>query len=124
MAYTDLLIRIKNAQAAKKPSFKAPFNKLDFAVAELLAASKYIKTVEKKGRGPKKIISVTLADAKTIDGIKFISKSSRRMYAGYRDMRRVRRGFGMAVLSTPKGVLSDKDARKQKVGGEVLFEIW
>ena len=123
--YTDLLIRIKNAEIARKPNLKAPYSRLDFSVASVLAKHHFIKQVEKKGRGPKRVIEITLNNSKRqIDGIKFISKPSRRIYSGYKDFGSVRRGFGIAVVSTPMGVIDSKEARKNKVGGEVLFEIW
>ncbi len=123
--YTDLLIRIKNAEAAKKPSLKAPYNQLDYSVASVLAKHHFIKQVEKKGRGPKRVMEITLSTNKRqIDGIKFISKPSRRIYSGYKDFTSVRRGFGIAIISTPMGIIDSKEARKNKVGGEVLFEIW
>ena len=123
--YTDLLIRIKNAEIARKPSIKVPYSRLDFAVASILARHHFVKQVEKKGRAPKRVMEITLAGSKRqIDGLKFVSKSSRRIYVGYKDLFPVRRGFGMAVLSTPKGIIDSKEAIKNKVGGEFLFEIW
>ncbi len=102
---------------------KAPYSRMDFGVAEVLAKHNFLKSVEKKGKGPKRIISMVL-DQKPIDGIKLHSKPSKRVYAGYKELRPVQRGYGISVLSTPKGVMTDKDARKNKVGGELLFEIW
>lgn len=123
--YTDLLIRIKNAEAARKPNLKVPYSNLDFSVASILARHHFIKQVEKKGRGPKRVMEITLQGSKRqIDGMKFISKSSRRIYVGYKDLFTVRRGFGIAILSTPMGVIDSKEAKKNKVGGELLFEIW
>lgn len=123
--YTDLLIRIKNAEIAKKPSLKVPYNQLDYSVATILARHHFIKQVEKKGRGPKRVMEIILTtNMRQIDGIKFISKPSRRIYSGYKDFGSVRRGFGIAVVSTPMGIIDTKEARKNKVGGEVLFEIW
>lgn len=125
--YTDLLTKIHNAQRAKKASLKTPFSGMDFAIAEILAARGFVASVSKKGRTPKRIIEVDLKytnDQGAITGIKFLSVPSRRIYAGYKDLRKVRQGFGIAVLSTPKGVMTADDARKQKLGGQLLFEIW
>ena len=125
--YINLLTIIKNAQAVKKESVKTPYTAMDFAIAELLAQHKFVEAAYKKGRLPKRIIDVKLKyqDGKgAIEGIRLISKPSRKLYAGYRDLKPVRHGYGMAVLSTPKGVMDGKSARKQKLGGQLLFEIW
>lgn len=125
--YIDILIQIKNAQNAKKESVKVPFSNMDLAVLEVLEKNKFVESVAKKGRMPKRIIEVRLAykDGQgAIHGIKFYSKPSRRLYSGYKSIKLVRQGFGLAVLSTPKGIMDGKEARKQKVGGQLLFEIW
>ena len=125
--YTDLLIRIKNAQLARKDMVRAPFSNADLAVAELLHNHGFVASATKKGRAPKRIIEVALKYDEgrgAITDVRFISKSSRRLYAGYREISSVRGGFGIAVVSTSKGIMAASDARKQKVGGELLFEIW
>ncbi len=125
--YTDLLTKIKNAQSAKKASVKVPFSNMDYAVADLLAAKGFVAAANKKGRAPKRIIEVDLKyenERGAISGVKFLSVPSRRLYAGYKDLRKVRQGYGIAILSTPKGILAADDAKKQKIGGQLLFEIW
>lgn len=126
--YTDLLTKIHNAQRAKKASVKVPYSNMDMAVADVLAARGFVLSATKKGRAPKRIIEVELkydaAEKGAISSIKFLSVPSRRLYAGYKDMRAVRQGFGVAVVSTPKGVMTATEARKQKIGGQLLFEIW
>ena len=125
--YTDLLIKIKNAQQAKKESIKTAYSKMDLVIAEILAANKYIKSVEKKGRMPKRAIEIKLryVDGQgTISGLKFISKPSRRIYVGYKTLRPVRQGYGLGVISTPNGIMTTRNAKKAKVGGQLLFEIW
>lgn len=125
--YTDLLIRIKNAQQARKDSVRAPFSNMDFAIAQLLEQRGFIASAAKKGRSPKRTIEVGLryADGQgAITGVRLVSKPSRRWYSGYRELAGVRGAGGMSVLSTPQGILTSSDARKKKVGGEVLFEIW
>ena len=125
--YTDLLIKIKNSQQARKDSFKTYYSKMDLAIAEILTRQKYIKAVEKKGRLPKRVLEIFLNEpdkGKPIQGIKFISIPSRRIYASYKDLKSVKQGFGMGIISTPKGVMTTKEARKQKVGGQILLEIW
>jgi len=126
--YTDLLTKLRNAQKAKKEMLKLPYSNMDFAVAELLGKYKYVESDSKKGRMPKRIIEIKLKyDANgqgAIGGVRFISKPSRRIYMGYKDLKWVRQGFGISALSTPKGIMSNLQARKDKVGGQLLFEIW
>lgn len=126
--YYDLLTRIKNAQAVKQERLKAPYGKLDEAVANLLLKHNYITGVAKKGRMPKRVLEIELKYGKdgsgAIKGIKFISKPSRRIYAGYRDLKSVKQGYGALALSTPEGIMSGSEAKKKKLGGELLFEIW
>ena len=125
--YTDLLTKIRNAQAAKRETLKVSFSNPDFAVAELLAAKGYLASAAKKGRMPKRIIEIGLryADGKgAIQGVRFLSRPSLRRYGGYREFRLVRQGYGLAVVSTSKGIMTAGEARKQKVGGQLLFEIW
>ena len=125
--YISLLTQIKNAQQLKKPSLKVPYTTMDEAVLNLLKEKKFIIDVEKKGRAPRRILEITLAyehDEGKIKGFKFISKPSRRMYKKYTDLYPVRNKYGLAILSTSQGIMTDEDAKKQKVGGQVLFEIW
>jgi small subunit ribosomal protein S8 len=97
---------------------------MDLAIAELLLKQGYLKNVESKGKTNKRMIEIDLKEGKAIKGIKLISRPSRRIYAGYKDIKSVKGGFGMGVVSTPKGIMSDKEVRKQKVGGQLLFQIW
>lgn len=125
--YYDLLTKIKNAQAAKKESVKVSYTNLDFAVAEILAKHKFIEEVLKKGRMPKRILDIKLKyqDGQgVIQGVKLLSKPSRKLYSGYKNLKPIRQGYGLLVLSTPKGIMDGKSARKEKVGGQLLFEIW
>src|SRR3989338_7292776 len=126
--YYDILTRIQNGLSRKYERIKVPYSKFDMAILESLAKQGYVEQVQRKGRGVKRIIEVKLKygneGAPTISGVKFFSKSSRRLYCGYRDMKRSHQGFGHYFFSTPKGVLTNKEARKEKVGGEILFEIW
>jgi len=125
--YTDLLIQIKNAQQAKKEFIRIPFSTNDMTIAELLAANGYVEHAVKKGRLPKRIIEIKMKykDGKgMISTVKLVSKPSRRLYAGYRELSRVRHGYGMGVISTPQGIMTTREAKQKKVGGEILFEIW
>jgi len=126
--YINLLTQLKNAQAVKRESIKTSYSKMKEKILEVLKDNDYIESFERKGRGAKRILDIKLkyrSDGRgVIDGIKFISKPSRRLYIGYKDIRFVKHGYGLLFLSTPKGILTGKEARKMKVGGEALFEIW
>ena len=122
---SDLIIRIKNAGKAKKESVLLPYSKLKEAIAVVLVAEGYLKSAAKKKTSP--ILEVVLnyhnGEAKIID-VQRISKSSRRVYKGFEDIHPTRGGFGKVIFSTPKGILTDRQAVKEKVGGEMLFKIW
>jgi len=123
----DLINRIKTAQMAKLPSISVPFSNLKLQIAELLSREGYVADVAKRGKKVKKFLDLTLKYEGTVPevrGVKRISKPSRRVYIGARDIKPVKYGHGMMVISTPKGLLTDKEARKEKVGGEALFSIW
>lgn len=124
----DLIVRLKNAAAIGKSSVSIPFSNFKLAIAEALKGAGYVKTVEKKGKKVKKILDITLtydeAGRPAITGVKRISKPGRRIYRGARELFSVRYGHGALILSTPKGILTNAEARKQKVGGEALFEVW
>jgi small subunit ribosomal protein S8 len=124
--YYDLLPRIKNAMAARKEKMTVPFSKMDLAVLKVLVEAGYVKSAEKEAVGKKSIIVVRLPAAKKGDALQFklISKPSRHIYIDYRSVHRVMQGHGVGVLSTSGGVMSDRAARKNKIGGEYLFEIW
>jgi len=125
--YTDLLTKLKNAQAVKKENIKVAYLKMDEKILELLKENDYIEDIERKGKGTKRVLDIKLKyhnDKGVIDGIKSISKPSRRLYIGHKEIKPVRHGYGLLILSTPKGILTGKEAKKMKVGGEMLFEIW
>ncbi len=125
--YTNLLIQLKNAQAARKEYVKFPYSNVGLAILELLARYGFVAEVAKKGRMPKRIIEVQLKYVNTegkIQGIKIVSKPSLKVYRGYRDLRSVRQGYGLSIISTPQGLMTGDEARKQKIGGQLLFEIW
>ena len=125
--YTDLITRLKNAQAVNKATVRAPYNKMDFEILRVLRSYGFIKSYRKIGRLPKRFIEVELSyDGKSgkINGTRLISKPSRNLYFGYRKIFSVRQGYGLGIFSTPKGIMSDREVRKNKVGGVYLFEIW
>lgn len=125
--YTDLLTQLKNAQAVKKESIKVPYSKMDERILEILKENNFINDFDKKGRGVKRIIEIELkyeTEGKAISGVKFISKPSLRLYISYKNIKQVRNGYGLLIISTPKGIITGKEARRMKVGGEMLFKIW
>ena len=124
----DLINRLSNAGAVKKHTVSVPFSAFKLAVVEKLKEAGYVQAVEKKGKKVRKSIDVTLkyseAGEPRIAGVRRVSKPGRRMYKGVHELRPVKYGHGMLILSTPQGVKTDAEARKEKVGGEALFEIW
>ncbi len=125
--YYDLLVKIKNAASARKKLVRVPYANLDFAVAKILASRGYLKDVKRKVIDKKGFMEIELLSPQSegvIRGVKFVSKPSRRVYVGYRDLKPVRQGRGLAVISTSKGVMTNGEARKSKLGGEYLFEVW
>jgi len=124
----DLINRLKNAGAVKHASVSVPFSNFKMAIAEKLKEAGYVTAVEKKGKKVRKTLDVVLkyntSGTPFIQGVKRVSKPGRRMYKSVGEITRVRYGHGTLVLSTPKGIKTDKEARKEKVGGEALFEIW
>ena len=126
---SDLLVRIKNAGYAGKMNVTAPFSRMKLSIAQLLEQKGFVGSVETKGKNPSsKYLTVHLlyeADGSPrIRDAKRVSKPSRRLYEKANKLKPHRQGFGIAVLSTPKGIMADMDAKKIKVGGEVLFTIW
>ncbi len=124
----DFIIRLKNGGDVKKHTVSVPFSAFKMSIAEVLKEAGYLQAVEKKGKKVKKTLDVVLKYNEVghprIEGVKRISKPGRRMYRSVRDIRPVRYGHGNLILSTPQGIMTDKQARKEKVGGEALFEIW
>ena len=124
----DLLVRLKNAGAVKKASVSIPYSAFKLAIAEKLKDAGFVAGIEKKGKKVKKTLDVILkydeAGVPLIRGARRISKPGRRMYKSVHEIMPVRLGHGSLILSTPKGIKTDKEARKEKIGGEALFEIW
>lgn len=123
----DLLSKIKNAQAAKMESFQMPYSNLDNSVAQVLVKFKYLKEVSKKTVGKKSFLEVRIAyrgKKPAMSDFKIMSKPGRHIYTSYKDLDLVRQGYGIGIVSTPSGIMSTKDARKEKVGGEYLCQVW
>ncbi|MEK9184865.1 MAG: 30S ribosomal protein S8 [Patescibacteria group bacterium] len=125
---SDLIIQIKNASDAGKVSVALPYTKFKEGVAKLLEKAGYVKSVIVKGKKITRSLEIELFynedKSPKIKGVQRVSKLSRRIYTKAKDLRPFHSGFGNIILSTPKGILTDKDAKREKVGGEVLFKIW
>jgi len=125
---SDLLARIRNAGQARHAELVCPSSRLKLAVARVLVANGYLDAVSVEAQEGKPVMRIRLRytpDGRfLIDGMRRVSKPSRRQYVDVRHIPQVRRGLGMAVLSTPNGLLSDREAREQNVGGELVCEVW
>jgi len=124
---TDTFNRIRNALAVSQPSVSIPFSNLKYEIAKILERERLIEKVEKKGRKIKKIIEITLKYEEklpVISGIKRISKPGQQIYIPAKKLKPVKGGYGLAIISTSKGLMTDREARRQKLGGEVICEIW
>lgn len=124
----DMLTRIRNAQAVKKETVVFPYSKIKWEILNVLSKNDYIKGLDKTNKKNKKFIEIILKYDKEktpkISELKRVSKPSRRVYVHAKDIWFFKQGLGIKVLSTPKGILSDKEAKKLNVGGEILLEIW
>ena len=123
----DMLTRIRNGQRARKDSVLSPASKLRVRVLDVLQREGYIRGYAEEEMGPAKGIRIELKYFEGQPAIKHVarvSKPGRRVYSGSQELPRIRNGLGITIVSTPKGVLSDAEAREQNVGGEVLAEVF
>ncbi|HNX62959.1 MAG TPA: 30S ribosomal protein S8 [Candidatus Limiplasma sp.] len=124
----DMLTRIRNAQVAKHDSVVLPASNAKKAIAKILLAEGYVKNVDFINDGPQGSIKITLkyvgGKQPVIAGLKKISKPGLRVYAKGEELPKVLGGLGIAIISTSRGLMTDKEARKQMIGGEVLAYIW
>ena len=126
-AISNMIIMLKNASLAGKESIFLPYSKMKNAIAGCLKKEGYVSNISKKVRKDQPVLEIGLiyVDKKPkIMEVERISKQSRRVYFRMKDIHTVRNGSGLLVLSTPKGILSGKEARKEQVGGEALFRMW
>lgn len=125
---SDMLIRIKNAALVAKEFVSLPHSKIKQEIANLMKEKGYLSSVEVRGRKNRKVLELGLAygaDGKAkLNDVKKISKLSRRVYKKFTDLKPVKKGFGLSIISTSKGLRTDESARREKIGGEVLCEIW
>jgi small subunit ribosomal protein S8 len=124
----DMLTRIRNANSAKHDTVDIPASNMKKAIAEILMEEGYIKNFQIISDGMQGIIRVTLkyntGKEKVISGLRRVSKPGLRVYAGAEELPNVLRGLGVAIISTSKGIMTDKKARSEHVGGEVLAFVW
>lgn len=125
----DMLARIRNAAMARHDVARIPSSKMKKSIAELLAQEGYVSSVSEEEWGPqkRKTITVTLKysdNSAAFRGLRRVSKPGRRVYVGYGEIPRVLNGLGVSILSTSHGLMTDKQARQNKVGGELLCEVW
>jgi small subunit ribosomal protein S8 len=123
----DFIVRIKNAGDAGKDTVLVPYSRLKESIATVLEKQGFLKSVTKKGKKVNKFLEIGLiynGNTPKVQGVLRVSHLSKRVYQKARDIRSFRSGFGNIILSTPKGILTDVEARKHNVGGEVLFKIW
>jgi len=123
----DMLTRIRNALTAKHSDVKIPTSKVKTAIADILLEEGYIEAVDKVEDGVNSYLNITLkygAGRSVINGLKRVSKPGLRVYANCEDLPKVLNGLGIAIISTSKGIMTDKQARNANVGGEVMAYIW
>ncbi|MBL7156262.1 MAG: 30S ribosomal protein S8 [Candidatus Pacebacteria bacterium] len=124
---SDMLTQIRNAQAVLKSEILISFSGIKHEIAKILEKQKLIEKVEKKGKGVNKKLRIILKyiDQKpAISNLKKISKPGQRIYLPAKKIRNVRSGLGIAIISTSKGLITNKQARKKNLGGEIICEIW
>ena len=124
----DMLTRVRNASNARHESVDIPASNMKKAIADILLAEGYIKGVQVIEDGKQGMIRITLkyeaGKQKVIHGLRRVSKPGLRIYSNYEDMPKVMNGLGIAIVSTSKGIMTDKAARREKVGGEILAFVW
>ena len=124
----DMLTRIRNANSAKHETVDVPVSNMKKAIADILLEEGYIKSYDIVDDGKQGMIHITLKyganKEKVISGLQRVSKPGLRVYAGAQELPRVLKGLGIAIISTSKGIMTDKKARAEKIGGEVLAFVW
>ncbi|OGZ35338.1 MAG: 30S ribosomal protein S8 [Candidatus Portnoybacteria bacterium RIFCSPLOWO2_01_FULL_43_11] len=124
---SDMLTRIRNAQAVSHETVSIPFSKFKLNLAKILEKEGLVEGVLIQGRKIKKIIEIKLKyknKKPVINKLKRISKPGQRIYLNKNMIRPIKQGYGLAVISTPEGLITDKEARKRGLGGEVICEVW
>ena len=124
---TDMLNQIRNAQAVGKTEVLIPSSKIKNEIAVILSKEGFVGEFKKAVKGKIKALKISLKydnGVSAISGVKRVSKPGQRIYQGFSELRKVHGGYGVSIVSTSKGLMTNKEARKQKLGGEILLEIW
>jgi small subunit ribosomal protein S8 len=124
---TDMLNQIKNAQAVGKTEILVPLSKIKNEIAMILSKENFVGEVKKAAKEKIKVLKISLKynnELPAISGFKRISKPGQRIYQGVSGIRKVHGGYGISIISTSKGLMTNKDARKQKLGGEIICQVW
>ncbi|MBU3895712.1 30S ribosomal protein S8 [Patescibacteria group bacterium] len=124
---TDMLNQIRNAQMVEKPEILIPHSQIKESIAEILAQEGFVSSVKKSLKKEAKVLKIILKynqGLPAIADLKRVSKPGQRMYSRYSELRPVKGGQGISILSTSKGLMTNKKARKEKLGGELICEIW
>lgn len=126
----DLLARIRNAALARHDVTRVPASRMKLSVAELLKKEGYVADVRSEEWGPKRVRTLTITLKYTqergaaFNGLRRVSRPGRRVYVGYKNIPRTLNGLGVSILSTSQGLMTDREARARKLGGELLCEVW
>ena len=124
---TDMLNQIRNAQAVEKAEVVLHYSNLKNEIATLLNKEGFVGEVKKVKKGKSNWLKIVLkyeSGVPAIEGVKRVSRPGQRIYTGTKTLKKVRGGFGISVVSTPKGLMTNNQAKKEKLGGEVLLEVW
>ena len=124
---TDMLNQIRNAEAVAKPEVLIPFSKLKNQIGLILQQEGFVQDVKKIAKDKNRIMKIVLKydnGIPAIEGAKRVSKPGQRIYTKATEIKKVRGGFGISIISTPKGLMTNNQAKKAKLGGEVLLEVW
>ena len=124
---TDMLNQIKNAEAVAKTDILIPLSKIKNEIADILSKEGFVGEVKKATKGKIKSLKITLKynnDIPAMEGFKRVSKPGQRIYEGFANIKKVRGGFGISIISTSKGLMTNKDARYKKMGGEIICQVW
>jgi len=124
---TDMLNRIRNAKSVQKEDVLVPFSKIKYEIAGILSREGFVGEAKKIIKEKNKAIKITLKydnGVSAISGLRRISKSGQRIYSESSGLRRIRGGYGISIVSTSKGLKTNKEAKKLKIGGEVICEVW
>jgi small subunit ribosomal protein S8 len=124
---TDMLNQIRNAEAVAKTEILIPYSNIKNEIAMILAKEGFVGEIKKTTKGKIKALKIALKydnGIPAIAGLKRVSKPGQRIYEGSTEIRRVKGGFGISIVSTSKGLMTNKEARKSKLGGEVICQVW